>query len=201
MKVLGLTGGIASGKSTVSNRLREKHNAIVIDADKIAWELAEPHKPLWEKYVERYGDKILLPDGTLDRPAIGKIVFADKDEKKWTDDMAHPLIKNEILSRIEQHEGAGADIAVLDVPLLYEVHWEPLCDTVWVVYVDEETQLRRLIERNGYTEQVARDRIASQMAMAEKRAKADAVIDNMGSIDDTMRQVDDAWKRLKENKS
>ena len=196
MRVIGLTGGIASGKSTVSRRLHELYGAEILDADVAAYRIAEPDAPLWRMFVERYGkEKALLEDGTLNRAAIGKIVFANSEERKWLDSVSHPLVKEEILKQIEECKKKGVRTAVLDTPLLYEAGWETLADCVWVVYVSPETQLKRLIERNNLTEQLARDRIASQMPLSEKKARADVVIDNDGDIEATYAQIDAAWEK------
>lgn len=197
MYVIGLTGGIACGKSTVSQRLKEKHGAVILDTDRIAWEMAAPQQPLWRSYVERYGsERATLADGTLDRAAIGEIVFADPAERAWVDGMAHPLIKSEVHQRLKQHQAQGALVAVLDVPLLFEAGWQTMADEIWVVYADEATQLQRLMERNEMPEVLARQRVASQMPLAEKKRRADVIIDNSGALAEAMRQVDAAWEAL-----
>lgn len=197
MYVIGLTGGIACGKSTVAKRLREKYQAPLLDTDRIAWDMSAPGEPLWQSYVERYGrEKALLPDGQLDREAIGKIVFSQPKERIWVDRMSHPFIKAEVRRRLERCREAGQRVAVVDVPLLFEAGWEPLADEIWVVYVDEATQLARLIERNQLPEALARQRIASQMPLAEKKRRAGVVIDNTGELEATLAQVDAAWDSL-----
>jgi dephospho-CoA kinase len=196
MHVIGLTGGIASGKSTVSHRLHELYGAEILDADVAAYRIAEPDAPLWKLFVERYGkEKALLSDGTLNRAGIGEIVFADPEERAWLDSVSHPLVKEELLKQLEECKIKGTKAAVLDVPLLYEVGWDNLADSVWVVYVTPETQMRRLMERNNLTEALARDRIASQMPLSEKKARADVVIDNNGDIESAYAQIDAAWLR------
>lgn len=196
MHVIGLTGGIASGKSTVSCRLHDLYGAEILDADAAAYRISEPDAPLWRLFVERYGKKkALLGDGTLNRAAIGEIVFANPEERKWLDSVSHPLVKEEILKQLEECKRKGVSTVVLDTPLLYEACWETLADCVWVVYVSPETQMKRLMERNHLTEQLARDRIASQMPLSEKKARADVVIDNDGDIESTYAQIDAAWQK------
>ncbi|WP_462331541.1 dephospho-CoA kinase [Schwartzia sp. (in: firmicutes)] len=196
MHVIGLTGGIASGKSTVSCRLHDLYGAEILDADAAAYRISEPDAPLWRLFVERYGkEKALLGDGTLNRAAIGEIVFANPEERKWLDSVSHPLVKEEILKQLEECKRKGVSTVVLDTPLLYEAGWETLADCVWVVYVSPETQMKRLMERNHLTEQLARDRIASQMPLSEKKARADVVIDNDGDIESTYAQIDAAWQK------
>ena len=197
MYVIGLTGGIACGKSTVAKRLKEKYQAPLLDTDRIAWDMSAPGEPLWKSYVDRYGrEKALLSNGQLDREAIGKIVFSQPEERIWVDRMSHPLIKEEVRRRLKRCREAGQRVAVVDVPLLFEAGWEPLADEIWVVYVDEATQLARLIERNQLPEALARQRIASQMPLTEKKRRAGVVIDNTGGLEATLAQVDAAWDSL-----
>ena len=195
MYVIGLTGGIASGKSTVSNFLREL-GAVVIDADAIARQLANPQQPLWQKFVEHFGEAVLLADKSLDRKKIGAIVFADKAQRRWLDEVAHPLIEKELRRSLAACKAQQAEIVVLDVPLLYEVQWDKLTDEVWVVYVDEQTQLERLQRRDAMPESLARQRIAAQLPLEEKARKADFVIDNMGLQEKMKEQVRGRWSLL-----
>ena len=195
MRVIGLTGGIASGKSTVSKYLSKTYGVTVIDADKTARALAEKGAPLWEAYKARYGEKILLPDGNLDRGAVAETVFHSPEEKKWMDETSHPMIKKRFLEEFSAAKSRGESALLLDVPLLFEAGWEDLADEVWVVYVDEDTEVKRLMKRNGLPEDEARARIAAQMPLEEKRNRADVVIDNRGSKEDAMRQVDAAFSR------
>lgn len=188
MKIIGLTGGIASGKSTVS-RLLAEHGYAVIDADRIAWQLAEPDNFLWQAYYDRYGEKVLNDDRTLNRQAVASVVFQNPAEKQWMDSAAHPMIKAEIQRNLARLIAAGRDVVFLDVPLLYEAGWDYMADIVWVVYADEANQLRRLCQRNGFSEAEAQRRIGAQMPMSEKKRRADVVIDNNGSLEDLSRQV------------
>lgn len=185
-RVIGLTGGIASGKSTVSQRLREL-GAHVIDADAITYRLSEPGQPLWTAYRAHFGDLALAADGTLDRKAIGALVFTQPPEREWIDRTAHPLVMAEMRAEMARH---AHEVIVLDVPLLFEVGWDTLATEVWLVYVNAATQLARLRSRNGWTEAEARNRIASQMSLEEKRRRADLVIDNSGDLAHTYRQVE-----------
>lgn len=180
MKVIGLTGGIASGKSTVTQLLREQQ-ITVLDADAIAWQLAQPDEALWQAYTERYGDRVLLPDRQLNRQAVADIVFAQPEEKQWMDGMAHPIIRDEIKNQLSAAAQTGERLIVLDVPLLYEAGWDDMVEQVWLVYVSREVQLQRLMARNGYNLQEAQLRINAQMPMEEKRKRAQIVIDNNGT--------------------
>ncbi len=192
--IIGLTGGIASGKSTVSQHLASL-GAAIIDADKIAARLAEPDEALYKAYVEHFGSRVVRADGSLDRRQIGRLTFADPAEKSWVDHVSHPLIRN-VVER-ELAKGRPGTVQVLDVPLLFEVQWDRLTDVTWLVYVRPEVQLSRLIKRNGYSETEARQRIASQMPLEEKRALADIVIDNSGSRQATLEQVDKLWEEIR----
>ncbi len=193
MKVIGLTGGIASGKSTVSRYLREK-GAAILDADAIAHALAEPGGSLYLAYRQHFGAAVLQADGRLDRAAIGKIVFFQPEERAWIDRSAHPLIQAEIKRQLAEKKIQDVPLIVLDVPLLFESGWDKMTDENCLVDVSETVQLARLMQRDGYDEQAARARIAAQMPLAEKRRRADRLIDNNGDLPATLRQVDLLWK-------
>lgn len=196
MIILGLTGGIACGKSTVSSYLREL-GAPVVDADAIAIALAEKGQPVYNAFVEHFGQEIALgPDGSLNRAAIGEMVFRNKGERRWMDRATHPLIRNEVENRLKGLADKGAEIAVVDVPLLFEAGWDDLCEIIWVVSVSPQVQLARLMKRNGLSKKLAQDRINSQMALAEKLRRADTVIDNSGTMEETRSLVLKAWERL-----
>ena len=197
MKVIGLTGGIASGKSTVTKLLRQ-YGLDVLDADAIAWELAQPNNKLWQSYVDRYGERVLLSDQQLNRQAVADIVFSQPEEKAWMDGMAHPIIKAEIQNQLNHLSEAGKKAAVIDVPLLYKAGWDKLVDEVWLVYVDSEVQLQRLMARNGYDVQEAARRIKAQMPLAEKRRKAQVVIDNNGTAQELAERVKNLLDAQKE---
>lgn len=193
MKVIGLTGGIASGKSTVSRYLREK-GAAILDADAIAHALAEPGGSLYLAYRQHFGAAVLQEDGQLNRAAIGKIVFSQPEERAWIDRSAHPLIQAEIKRQLAEKKRQDVPLIVLDVPLLFESGWDKMTEENCLVDVSEAVQLARLMKRDGYDEQAARARIAAQMPLAEKRRRADRLIDNNGDLPATLRQVDRLWK-------
>ncbi len=197
MRIIGLTGGIASGKSTVSNMLREL-GATVVDTDALARAVVEPGRPAWEEIVAWLGQDVLQADGTLDRRKVADIVFADAAARAKLEGITHPRIGAAAREALAAAERAGARVAVLDVPLLYEAGWEAMADEVWVVYVDEETQRRRLMARDGLTAGQAAARMAAQMSLAEKARRADVVIDNGGSLGETAAQVAAAWRRATE---
>lgn len=191
---LGLTGGIACGKSTVAEML-DQRGAIIIDADVIAREVVEPDQPALKQLVQHFGTDILLPDGTLNRKKLGSIVFADENKRKQLNDILHPAIRAEMFSRMVQHEQAQPDkLVVVDVPLLYESGLEPMFEEVMVVYVPAEVQLERLMKRDGLDKTEAENRLRAQMPIEEKKRLGDIVIDNSGSLTDTEAQIEQFWK-------
>lgn len=193
MRIIGLTGGIASGKSTVSSYLREK-GATIIDADALTHGLLAPGGALHRAYVGHFGRQFLRADGTLDNRAIGAVVFSDPTEKKWVDGVAHPLIKSAVECAIEAARSRGERLVILDVPLLFESGWDRICSRTCLVYVAKKLQLERLMARNGYTEAEAMARITAQMPLCKKRALADYIIDNSGEPTATYEQLDTLWE-------
>ena len=194
MKIIGLTGGIACGKSTVSTELRA-HGAAIIDADALAHELSQPHQPLYNAYVQRFGREIVTADGMLDRVAIARRVFADPAVRAEVDAIAHPLIRMAAEERLRAARDENKRAAVLDVPLLFEAGWDALADETWVVALPREEQLARLLARDtSMDEGEARARIAAQMPLAEKCARADVIIDNSGTKEEIREYIGKLWK-------
>lgn len=190
---VGLTGGIGAGKSLVSVLLAER-GAVVIDYDLLAREAVEVGTPALAAIVERFGPGVLLPDGTLDRPALGAVVFGDDDARRDLEAITHPAIGTLAWER----DAAAPDGAVLvhDHPLLVETGVAELMDLVVVVDAPEEAQLDRLTRLRRMSEAEARSRIAAQATRADRIAAADVVIDNSGSVEDLVPQVDELWARL-----
>jgi dephospho-CoA kinase len=193
VRVLGLTGGIGSGKSVVASMFAQL-GADVVDADQLAREVVEPGEPALEEIATAFGRDILLPDGRLDRDKLGRIIFADPVARGRLNAITHPRIQERMAAEIAVR-GSRPGVLVVDIPLLYENDRGGAVETVIVVWVDSETQLRRLIERDGLTEQEARQRIAAQMSLDEKRARADVVIDNSASRENTRRQVEAIYRQ------
>lgn len=191
---IGLTGGIASGKSTVAAMFRDLHIP-VIDADEIAHRVTAIDGEAYQSIVETFGSDILDSNGAIDRRKLGAIVFHDEQKRKQLNAIVHPLVRKHMLQQKEQYARRGEKSVVLDIPLLFESNLEHLVDRILVVYVDEQIQLRRLCERNGFSFEEAWARIKSQMPLEQKRKKADAVIDNNGTIEQTKRQL---YERLVE---
>jgi dephospho-CoA kinase len=194
MKVLGLTGGIGSGKSMVARMFAEL-GADLIDADQLAREVVDPGQPALAEIATAFGQDILLPDGRLNRPKLAGIIFADGAARARLNTITHPRIRERMDAEIAARQ-SGSGVLIVDIPLLYENDRSGAVETVIVVWVDPETQLRRLHERDGLTLEEARQRIAAQMPLDEKRARADLVIDNSGSREDTGRQVEAIYRRF-----
>ncbi len=191
---IGLTGGIATGKSTVSGML-SRRGALIIDIDRIAREVVEPGKPALLAIVERFGQAVLQPDGTLDRQKLGAIVFSDPSERKALEQITHPAIRAVMKERMQEYEREYPDrLTVVDVPLLYESRLESYFEKVMVVYVPRHEQKRRLMERDRLTGEEAEQRLNAQMDIEEKKRRADIVIDNSGSLEETERQLDRFWR-------
>lgn len=175
-KVLGLTGGIASGKSTVS-ALFKKQDAAIIDADLIAHQIVEPNQPGLSAIVSAFGQDYLLPDGHLDRAKLGRLVFSDAKALATLNQLTHPLIRQEILRQTTAHQEAGQALIVYDIPLLFETGYEQLCDAVLVVDVAPAIQLERVQQRDHLDQTAAQERIDAQMSREKRLSRADFVID------------------------
>jgi dephospho-CoA kinase len=193
MLLVGLTGGIASGKSTVSAMLAER-GAEVIDADHIARQVVMPGTPAWCKLRDHFGPGVLHPDGQLDRQALADIVFADKSKLALLNEITHPAIFARIADRLEAHHGQDV-VVVLDAALLIEAGLADGVDVVIVVHSPREIQVDRLAAK-GVGSQDARNRIASQLEPEKRLARADIVMDNSGSLEDLGRLVDKLWEEL-----
>ncbi|MCE4944564.1 dephospho-CoA kinase [Streptomyces noursei] len=194
MVKVGLTGGIGAGKSAVS-RLLASYGAVIVDADKIAREVVEPGTPGLAAVVAEFGADVLTPDGTLDRPKLGALVFSDPEKLKALNAIVHPLVG---ARSAELEASAGTDAVVVhDVPLLTENGLAPLYDLVVVVDATPETQMDRLVRLRGMTPDEAAQRMAAQASRKERLAVADLVIDNDGPLEALEPQVREVWERLR----
>ena len=194
--LLALTGGIASGKSTISRMLAER-GAVVVDADAIVREVQAPGSPVLAAIVAEFGDDVLRPDGSLDRPALGARVFGHPDRLAALNAIVHPAVRDESHRRFRDALSRTPDaIVVYDVPLLAEARGTGEWDLVVVAHAPAEQRVQRLIEQRGFAETDARARIAAQAGDEERLALADVVIDTAGDLDATRRQVDELWERL-----
>jgi len=191
---VGLTGGIASGKSTVSKTLREL-GAVVIDADRLAREVVAPGTPGLARVVEAFGPSVLTPEGEMDRPKVGAIVFADPERRRALEEIVHPLVR---ARGAELEAAAGPDaIVVHDIPLLVETGQAGSFDAVVVVDTPEETQVERMTSRRGWTEADARARMAAQATREQRRSVATYVIENTGTREDLRRRVTEVFDELR----
>jgi dephospho-CoA kinase len=198
--ILGVTGGIASGKSTVTKIFRSL-GAAVVSADELAREAVRPGGETLRLLVERFGARILLPDGTLDRKTLAARIFADPQQREDLNRITHPAVAALSVERLAQLVARGEPLIVYEAPLLFEAGAERRVDAVLVVRIDPLLQLQRLGERDGIGEKEARDRIAAQMPQEEKVARADYVIDNSGSPEETEAQVRNLFRRLMHSRS
>ena len=196
--IVGLTGGIVGGKSTVASMLRDL-GAKIVDADELGHSVMLPYRPAWKKIIRLFGKDILQNNLNIDREKLGKIVFTNQTLLKKLNEITHPeiikLIKKEInLVRNKTHN--QEKILIIDAALIYEAKMDRLMDKIIVVYINEDEQIKRLIKRNNLSKEEALQRIKSQMPMKEKVKMADYVIDNSNSLDKTKKQVEKIWKNL-----
>ncbi|WP_026693688.1 dephospho-CoA kinase [Peribacillus kribbensis] len=189
-RVIGITGGIASGKSTVTRYLREL-GFTVVDADAAARIVVKPGEQAYHGILEEFGKDILLEDGTINRPLLGSIIFNDEHKRTKLNSIVHPAVRGWMNEQKERAFAAGEKTVFLDIPLLFESRLTHMVDAVILIYVSSHIQLQRLMKRNGYTEQEARSRILSQMPLEEKKILAQAVIDNESDVEQTYLQVNE----------
>jgi dephospho-CoA kinase len=188
MRLIGITGGIGTGKSTATNYLQTRHNLPIWDADLYARSAVAVGSPILQSIVQHYGANILQPDGTLDRRRLGSIVFSDIDERRWLEAQIHPYVRACFTTKITQIEPNTT--AVLAIPLLFETGMTDLVTEIWVISCDLTTQLNRIVARDEISEAEASKRIASQMSLTDKIARADVNLDNSTNIANLERQID-----------
>lgn len=192
MKIIGITGGVGSGKSRVLSYMEEKFHASVCQADHAAWELQKPGNSCYGQIVSRFGKTILKEDGTIDRSALGKIVFENGELLEELNSIMHPAVKEEILERIDEEQKRGTRLFVLEAALLLEAGYVSFCDEVWYIYVDETIRRQRLIYDRGYTEKKISAVMSAQLSDVSFREQCQVVIDNSGDFKDTCYQIDKA---------
>ena len=193
-RIIGITGGIASGKSTVTEFLRQQSYQ-VIDADQVVHELQEPGERLYQALLSAFGPAILQKDGRLDRPKLGAMIFGNPELLEQSSQIQNQIIREELAGRRDLLAGKE-DIFFMDLPLLFELGYESWFDQVWLVDVTEETQLSRLMTRNALSQEEAEKRIAAQLSLQEKRNRADVLIDNNGLLELTQEQLREALQKL-----
>lgn len=193
MLVIGLTGGIASGKTTVSGILKEL-GACVLDADRVGHEAYLPNTQTWREVVAAFGKEILKPDNEIDRGKLGALVFKVPANMKKLTDIMWPRMYDMVSERIEEQRKKGAVVMVVEAAVLLEAKWDPLTDEVWVAVTPEKVVIQRLRESKGMTEEQARDRINAQMSPEERMKRADVVIHNDSGLGELRERVLEAWK-------
>jgi len=195
---VGLTGGIASGKSTVDRMFQDK-GAYLIDHDLLAHRVVEQGRPAWQRIVSFFGPGILHEDQSLNRGKLGELVFSDASRRKALNDIVHPAVFSEWMTEIKniaRKDPRG--IIISDIPLLFETGWQDAVDVIVLIYIPRDEQIRRLTERNGYTLREAEDRLNSQMPLDDKVLRSDYIINNEGSLEITRENVDRVWTHLVE---
>jgi dephospho-CoA kinase len=196
VKTIGLTGGIGSGKSTVSQLLGDL-GAFVIDADKVGHEIYLPGKEAWKQVTAAFGRDILAPDQTIDRKKLGAIVFGSDDARKKLNSIVHPLMFKDIDRRIKEKRADGfTKLIVVEAAILIEANWLPLADEVWLVVTNKNAVIERVASQRGLSAKDTEARIASQLSDAERRKYATLVIENDGSLEDLKIKVQQAWNRI-----
>jgi len=193
-RIIGITGGIASGKSTVTEFLR-RQGYQVIDADQVVHELQEPGGRLYQALLSAFSPAILQEDGRLDRPKLGAMIFGNPELLAQSSQLQNEIIREELAGRRDLLAGKE-DFFFMDLPLLFELEYDNWFDQIWLVDVTEETQLSRLMTRNALSQEEAEKRIAAQLSLQEKRKRADVLIDNNGSLEETRQQIRDALQKL-----
>lgn len=198
MKVIGITGGVGSGKSRVLSFIEERFAAVVCQADQVAWKLQEPGEACYFQIVERFGTQILNEDQTINRKQLGQIVFANRTDLEELNRIMHPAVKAYIKEQITYEKERGSRLFVLEAALLLEDNYGAICDELWYIYSDEQKRRVRLKESRGYSDEKMDAMMASQSAEAVFRRECDVVIDNSGQFEQTCIQIENAIEALGE---
>lgn len=194
MKIIGITGGVGSGKSRVLSYMEEAYNAVVCQADHVAWELQEPEQKCYAQIVKHFGKDILNDDGTINRKKLGQIVFNDNEQLLVLNGIMHPAVKETIVQMIQSEQEKGTDYFVLEAALLLEDGYKQICDELWYIYTDEDTRRLRLKESREYSDEKINAIMASQLSEEIFRKECQIVIDNSGDFEDTCYQIDKSMK-------
>lgn len=189
MLVLGITGGIGSGKTAVLHILKEEYQAYIIEADTLAHQLMEPGREAYHQIVEHFGDQVLLSDKTINRVILGQIVFSDPEKLALLNNIVHPAVKKEILHQIKEQQNAGCELFVIEAALLLQDGYKDICDEIWNVYADIEVRIDRLCKYRNFTRERALSVIRSQMDDTYYREGCNYTIDNSGNLDTVKTQI------------
>lgn len=198
MRIIGITGGVGSGKSRVLTYIEETYSARICQADQVAWELQKPGAKCYQEIVEQFGAQILQEDGTIDRKTLGQIVFADAQALAQLNGIMHPAVKQAIRMQIKEASDRGEHLFVIEAALLLEENYDAICDEVWYIYSDEEHRRMRLKESRGYTDEKIDAMMASQLSEEVFRQRCGRVIENSGSFDRTCEQITKAMETIGE---
>ncbi len=199
MKVIGITGGVGSGKSRVLSYLEEKHHAVICQADHVAWELQKPGQECYLEIVEHFGTCILNEDKTINRKALGQIVFGDDAQLQVLNAIMHPAVKCEIQKRISEEKANGRKLFFLEAALLIEEHYDEICDELWYIYTSEQIRRQRLKESRQYSDEKIDAIMATQLSEEMFRKACKNVIENNSTFEETGAKLDDAIEKLGEN--
>ena len=196
MKIIGITGGVGAGKSTVLDHLEKQYNACVLQADKIGHLVMEPGGICYGQVIALFGKQIIKNDKTIDRKMVSDVVFAHEEMRQKLDDIIHPAVKSYILDKIEEQKKAGCTLMIVEAALLLEDHYDAFCDKVWYIHRDQEIRIERLMSSRGYTREKAENIIARQATEGFFREHADYIIQNNGDLDETWRQIEEGIRAL-----
>ncbi len=196
MKIIGITGGVGAGKSTVLDHLEKQYNACVLQADKIGHLVMEPGGICYGQVIALFGKQIIKNDKTIDRKMVSDVVFAHEEMRQKLDDIIHPAVKSYILDKIEEQKKAGCTLMIVEAALLLEDHYDAFCDKVWYIHTDQEIRIERLRSSRGYTREKAENIIARQATEGFFREHADYIIQNNGDLDETWRQIEEGIRAL-----
>ena len=196
MKIIGITGGVGAGKSTVLDHLEKQYNACVLQADKIGHLVMEPGGICYGQVIALFGKQIIKNDKTIDRKMVSDVVFAHEEMRQKLDDIIHPAVKSYILDKIEEQKKAGCTLMIVEAALLLEDHYDAFCDKVWYIHTDQEIRIERLMSSRGYTRDKAENIIARQATEGFFREHADYIIQNNGDLDETWRQIEEGIRAL-----
>ena len=196
-KIIGITGGIASGKSTVTNFLRQR-GFQVVDADALVHQLQKPGGRLFKALVQHFGQEIILENGELNRPLLASLIFSNTEEREWSKQIQGEIIREE-LATLRDQLAQTEEIFFMDIPLLFEQDYSSWFDETWLVYVDRDVQLKRLMKRDQLSKELAEVRLSAQWPLEEKKGLASQVIDNNGSQDQLLAQVNSLLERSEQD--
>lgn len=194
MKIIGITGGVGTGKSKVLAYMEEQFKAVVCQADHVAWELQRPGEICYKQIINEFGEHILNQDKTINRPLLGSIVFSDALALQKLNQIMHPAVKMYILQKIEEEKTKHTTCFVIEAALLLETHYDEICDEIWYIYTDEATRRNRLKENRSYTDEKIDAILKSQLSEVSFQEQCDIVIDNSGDFKDTCYQIDKVMK-------